>query len=332
MRIWLHRLIPVALLGLIFAAITERAVLTQQSMRLFGTLSGAPIAIGADSSGNLKVTLASGSTLTGPITIFRNGIGTTSADGVLLRNTTAAAAGAQQYSPRQCWEGQGWKTNATAATMSVVICAEVRPVQGAAAPTGHVMFSVSINGAAFVDIAAISSDTSTVTVSGGMLNVSNLLVQGTQLNISASTSLRSNANGSTLTFPADGEVAILANGAARNAGLRASLIVEANTATKTPTALENNEVYTNTGDADGSAVTLLDDPTVGTQYQVIVTVAQTITITKNTGETLKFGSSTCGTSLTSATIGSAVTIVAATGGSGAVWVVTASTGTWTCNA
>jgi hypothetical protein len=31
-------------------------------------------------------------------------------------------------------------------------------------------------------------------------------------------------------------------------------------------------------------------------------------------------------------VGSAVVIVAATGGSGAIWIVISSTGTWTCNA
>jgi hypothetical protein len=140
------------------------------------------------------------------------------------------------------------------------------------------------------------------------------------------------ANRSVMASPADQEMDFKNNAGAINAGMRFGYVVEANTGAKTPTALENNEVYTNTGDADGSTITLLDDPTAGTIYHVMVTAAQTITIAKNTGETLKFGSSTCGTSLTSNTVGSAVTIVAATGGSGAIWITLSSVGTWVCNA
>lgn len=50
-----------------------------------------------------------------------NSLGTTQTNGagLWLRNTTAAAAGAQQISPGLVLEGQGWKTNATAASQSV---------------------------------------------------------------------------------------------------------------------------------------------------------------------------------------------------------------------
>src|ERR1700677_3601459 len=43
-------------------------------------------------------------------------IGTTSTDGIVLINSTAATASIQQYSPRLHFEGQGWKTAATAAS------------------------------------------------------------------------------------------------------------------------------------------------------------------------------------------------------------------------
>ena len=66
-------------------------------------------------------------------------------------------------------------------------------------------------------------------------------------------------------------------------------------------------------------------------YHVAVTAAQTITITAAAGESLRFGASTCGTSLTSNTVGSAVTIVAASGGAGGIWMAISATGTWTCN-
>jgi hypothetical protein len=103
--------------------------------------------------------------------------------------------------------------------------------------------------------------------------------------------------------------------------------VEANTGTKSPTVVESGELYTNTGDADGSAVTLPNDPTVGAQYSVAVTVAQTITVSPSAGETLYLNAAAC-SSITSATIGGAVSIVAATGGSGALWIGTGSS--WTC--
>lgn len=87
----------------------------------------------------------------------QDGIGTTSTDGVRLMNSTAAAAGAQQYSPRTCWEGQGWKTDATAASQSVVFCLETQPVQGTSAPTGNFILKASINGGAFSTVGTFGS-------------------------------------------------------------------------------------------------------------------------------------------------------------------------------
>ena len=68
-------------------------------------------------------------------------IAATSTDGVLLSDLTAATVGTQQWSPRVHWSGQGWKTNATAASEAVDIIEELQPVSGAAAPTGNLVFS-----------------------------------------------------------------------------------------------------------------------------------------------------------------------------------------------
>lgn len=76
-------------------------------------------------------------------------IGSTSTDGIVLQNTTAAAAGAQQWSPRLHWIGQGWKTNATAASQTVDYIAELVPVQGAANPTANLQFSYQVNGGGY---------------------------------------------------------------------------------------------------------------------------------------------------------------------------------------
>lgn len=88
-------------------------------------------------------------------------IGTTSTDGIVLQNTTAAAAGAQQYSPRLRLSGRGWKTNATAASQTVDWAIENQPVQGAANPTGNLAFINSINGAAYTSPLLITSSGNT---------------------------------------------------------------------------------------------------------------------------------------------------------------------------
>jgi hypothetical protein len=108
--------------------------------------------------------------------------------------------------------------------------------------------------------------------------------------------------------------------------------VEAVTATKTTSLRESGEIYTNTGDTDGATITLVNDPTVGVWWRFAVTAAQTLTIVANTGETLKHGSSTCGTSLTSSTVGSTIEIWVPIGGSGGSAYTFGATGTWTCNA
>lgn len=108
-------------------------------------------------------------------------------------------------------------------------------------------------------------------------------------------------------------------------------IVTAVTTTKTTAISEGNETITNTGDADGSTITLMNDPTVGGYWNFAVTVAQTQTIVASAGETLMHGASTCGTSLTSNTIGSTILIRAVVGGSGGVFMTFGATGTWVCS-
>jgi hypothetical protein len=104
--------------------------------------------------------LASGGALTGPNTLTGTssntikaafgGLGTTQTDGagLWLSNTTAATAGSQQISPSIVWEGQGWKTNSTAASQSVMWAMDMIPVQGTANPAGRLQFKSSVNGGA----------------------------------------------------------------------------------------------------------------------------------------------------------------------------------------
>ncbi len=84
-------------------------------------------------------------------------IAAVSTDGWVLSNTTAAAAGAQQWSPRVRWTGQGWKTDSTAASQGVDWVAEVKPVQGAAAPTSSWLLSSQINAGGYTAKVTITS-------------------------------------------------------------------------------------------------------------------------------------------------------------------------------
>lgn len=81
----------------------------------------------------------------------------TSGDGVILSNSTAAAAASQRYSPRLRLTGNGWKTNATAATQVVDWVAENVPVQGAANPTTQLTFSSQVNAAGYTNRLVLDS-------------------------------------------------------------------------------------------------------------------------------------------------------------------------------
>lgn len=88
---------------------------------------------------------------TSKLDVTTNSLGTTqtTSSGLALVNTTAAAAGAQQISPALRWSGQGWKTDATAASQSVDFRSYVVPVQGAANPSGYLTFENSVNGGTY---------------------------------------------------------------------------------------------------------------------------------------------------------------------------------------
>lgn len=107
--------------------------------------------------------------------------------------------------------------------------------------------------------------------------------------------------------------------------------VEAVTVTKTTTGAEGNETYTNTGDTDGSAITLIDNPSAGQAWHFAVTAAQTVTIVPSAGESLYLAADQCVVSITSNTIGSTLTIRAVVGGSGGVFMTFGASGTWVCN-
>lgn len=93
----------------------------------------------------------------------KDGIGAVSTDSVVLKNATAAAAGAQQWSPRFRLTGQGWKTNAVAASQVVDWIDEIQPVQDAAAPINELVWSQQVNGGGFKKLMKFSSGSAGLT-------------------------------------------------------------------------------------------------------------------------------------------------------------------------
>lgn len=85
-------------------------------------------------------------------------IGTAQTPGLTQVNPTAAAAGAQQYSPMHELGGKGWKTDATAESRAVVFAQQVVPIQGAANPTGRLAVYSNINAAGYTHRASVWSD------------------------------------------------------------------------------------------------------------------------------------------------------------------------------
>lgn len=202
-------------------------------------------------STGLAYLLASGGALSGPNTITGtttnilkyvfDGLNTTHVDGAghWLANLTAAASGLQQISPATVWEGQGWKTNATAASQSVKCRVNMLPIQGAANPTGSLNFAFSINGAAYSsDIFQIRSgltvpiilDGVGFSINNGGISLSsaapitNTLVFGTNGTISSAGLICSSGNGgvtlgTSLSYvysPASGSVSATTLGVATN--------------------------------------------------------------------------------------------------------------------
>ena len=112
--------------------------------------------------------------------VNKNAIGATTTDGLRLINNTAAAAGAQQWSPRLRLSGNGWKTNATAASQAVEWRIEVIPVQAAANPTGVLNLMPVINGsdATAVTINSAGSLTSTNTIAASLFSFTGGIYHG----------------------------------------------------------------------------------------------------------------------------------------------------------
>ena len=160
--------------GLITAAGTNAVVAPA------GTLTGTTLASGVTASSLTSFGTLTSLALSGGITEVQSSIGSTSTDGLVLDNNTLAAAGAQQWSPRVHWSGQGWKTTATAASQSVDVIAELQPVQGTTNPSGNLVFSDSINGGAYAALLTLPTGgglnlaSGTYQIGGSQIGFSNL--------------------------------------------------------------------------------------------------------------------------------------------------------------
>lgn len=137
-----------------------------QTVAFAGSVSGSATLQAPPVAGTPTITLPSiTSTLatlgangfSGVQTITASALGTTPTAYETLVNSTAAAAGAQQVSPAFVLQGNGWKTNATAASQTVAFQQHVLPIQGAANPTGALLFSSNINGAGASELVRIES-------------------------------------------------------------------------------------------------------------------------------------------------------------------------------
>lgn len=74
-----------------------------------------------------------------------------------LVNPTAATSGNQRWSPALVWRGQGWKTNATAASQETAFRAFVAPTQGTANPTGIWTLQYNVNNAGWTNGLRVTS-------------------------------------------------------------------------------------------------------------------------------------------------------------------------------
>lgn len=103
--------------------------------------------------------------------VIQTAIGTPAdAPGMLLGNTTAASPGNQAYSNVLIFQGNGWKTAATAASQDVRMRVYLQTVQGTSNPSSILNIQSSINGGGYGDRLSLTSAgvlTTASTISSG---------------------------------------------------------------------------------------------------------------------------------------------------------------------
>ncbi len=108
---------------------------------------------------SLSIRTDSSTATTAAAQLLRNGITTTSTDGLLLENSTAALVGETvEMAPRIRLRGHAWKSNATAASQSHDWIIENVPATGAAATTSTLTIKNSNNGGGYANKFRIQDD------------------------------------------------------------------------------------------------------------------------------------------------------------------------------
>ncbi|UCC72077.1 MAG: hypothetical protein JSV86_17165 [Gemmatimonadota bacterium] len=158
---------------------------------------GASTALVNDGAGNLSWTATSGFGVTldgaydfggaaagrtinivdsSPVELYQPSVGATTTDakvGLHLHNDTAAAAGAQQYSPMVVLEGQGWETD-VGSSMEVKWALQVQPIQGAATPSSEFHLLSSINGGAYTSRWSVTGGSGSDITAGADTDTTNI--------------------------------------------------------------------------------------------------------------------------------------------------------------
>ena len=103
-------------------------------------------------AGNQTIAASAGNLAIPSITDFQaNSIGATPTDRILLSNTTAAAVGAQQYSPALRLTGRGWDSGASA-SQAVDMRMYLVPTEEPDEPSADLYIDYSVDGSAFTRI------------------------------------------------------------------------------------------------------------------------------------------------------------------------------------
>lgn len=181
---------------------------------------------------------------------------------------------------------------------------------------GQVLWSSTNNAGAAADTGLARQSAGIVMATNGGANLASLF--GHTIYIGGVTST-SNAN---ITAPTTGLMQ-------SNAAFRHKTSIFPNTGTATPADGDSGILFTNTGDGDGSVVTLPDNPTLGTCFEMVANVDQDIDVSPSAGETLRLGASLC-SSIGLDAQGDWLKVCAATNGAGAVWMAAALQGTPAC--
>jgi hypothetical protein len=131
-----------------------------------------------------------------------NGIGATaptSDKGILLRDSTPAAAGAQQWSPSFVWESQGWNSTASASQPSQIRAYNI-PIQNAGAPLGYLTFGSKYGSTAAVDNILTIGSSNGSPMAGVGINALPGNTAGAVLNIGGAMQLTGNISVTSATF------------------------------------------------------------------------------------------------------------------------------------